>query len=71
MKVNHETRWLALADLVRSIQPTPAGLELDFLRASSYVGKSTSTSGAVAPIMSKLPVKGRHIILVRVIDCCK
>ena len=30
------------ADLVRSIEPTPLGLEMDFVRISSYVGTQSS-----------------------------
>ena len=54
------------ADLARSITPVPDGLHLDFIRASSYHGTSTSTSGVVEVSgTQKIPVKGRHVLLVR------
>lgn len=37
---------LFASDLVRAMQPTPPGLQLDFVRASSYVS-ATSSSGVV------------------------
>ncbi|KAK9863700.1 hypothetical protein WJX84_000103 [Apatococcus fuscideae] len=56
--------FVFMADLVRSIQPVPTGLHVDFARARSYAGKSTLSSGEVDVIMGKLPVRGRHVILV-------
>jgi len=55
-----------MADLIRAIEPVPDGLELDFLRATSY-GSGTSSSGAVTLSMSSLAdedIKGRHLLLV-------
>lgn len=53
------------ADLARSITPVPEGLHLDFIRASSYHGTSTSSSGEVVVATSnKIPVKARHVLLV-------
>lgn len=53
------------ADLVRSIDPLPAGLTMDFLRASSYTGSTTTGQDAVSLEMaSKTSVQGRHILLV-------
>lgn len=56
-----------LADLVRAIHPLPPGLQLEFVRASSY-GARTESSGAVA-LSAELGggadvVVGRHVILV-------
>jgi hypoxanthine phosphoribosyltransferase len=54
-----------MADLVRSIDPCPAGLEVNFIKASSY-GSRTESSGKVSlhhNITDKL-VQGRHVILV-------
>merc|ERR1712130_46233 len=54
-----------LSDLARAITPVPEGLHLDFVRASSYHGTSTSTSGNVEiAATQKIPVKGRHVLLV-------
>lgn len=54
-----------MSDLVRAMEPTPAGLELDFVRASSY-GAGTVSSGKVALTMvGGTDVKGRHVLLVR------
>jgi len=54
------------SDLVRSMDPVPDGLELDFVRASSY-GAATHSSGNVVLSLSTLSnddVAGRHIVLV-------
>jgi len=54
-----------LSDLARSMTPVPDGLHLDFIRASSYHGTSTSTSWLVQVVATqKIPVKDRHILLV-------
>ena len=54
-----------IADLVRSIDPLPAGLTMDFLRASSYTGSATTGQDAVSLEMtSKTSVQSRHILLV-------
>ena len=50
------------------MDPVPEGLELQFIRASSY-GDRTSSSGNVALSLTTCGatgVEGRHIILVRV-----
>lgn len=53
-----------MSDLVRHIDPVPEGLQLDFMRASSY-GSGTSTSGKVAlSTVSSQDVTARHILLV-------
>jgi hypoxanthine phosphoribosyltransferase len=40
-------------------------MELDFLRASSYVGASTTSEEAVSlGLVSKIPVEGRHVLVV-------
>jgi hypothetical protein len=54
-----------MADLVREMDPVPDGLELDFVRASSY-GSGTTTSGVVNLVSSgsSLDVAGRHVLLV-------
>ena len=61
------------ADLVRSIEPLPAGLNMDFLRASSYTGSTTTGQDAVSlGMVSKTPIQGRHILLVEdIIDTGK
>lgn len=51
--------------MVRAIDPLPDGMQMDFLRASSYVGASTSSEDAVSlGLVSKISVAGRHILLV-------
>lgn len=53
------------ADLVRAIQPVPKGLNMDFLRASSYTGAATTGQEAVVMgLVSKISIKNRHILLV-------
>lgn len=56
-----------LADLVRAMDPPPPGLQLEFVKASSY-GAATESSGdvALAAEMGADPA-GRHVLLVR---CC-
>lgn len=51
----------------------PEGMQLDFLRASSYMGASTTGVEAVTlGLVSKIPVEGRHILLVEdIIDTGK
>ena len=54
------------SDLVRAIHPVPDGLEMGFVRASSY-GTGTKTSGNVVLGISTLKdedIRGRHILLV-------
>lgn len=70
--------WMAVtcspgADLVRAIQPIPEGLNMDFLRASSYTGAATTGQDAVVMgLVSKIPIEGRHILLVEdIIDTGK
>ena len=54
-----------MADLVRAIRPLPEGMQLDFLRASSYVGASTTSEEAVSlGLVSKIAVAGRHVLVV-------
>ena len=56
------------SDLVRAIHPVPDGLELGFVRASSY-GAGTKSSGKVVLGISTLrdeDIQGRHILLVRI-----
>lgn len=54
-----------MADLVRAMEPTPEGLQLEFVRASSY-GAGTVSSGKVALSGTLAPadVEGRHVLLV-------
>ncbi|KAK9842539.1 hypothetical protein WJX81_005065 [Elliptochloris bilobata] len=55
--------FLFLADLARSLEPVPEGLEVDFVRASSYRG--TESSGSVAlHLPDSLSVAARHVLLV-------
>lgn len=57
--------FVFMADLVRAIHPVPDGMQLDFVRASSYVGASTSGEDAVSMgLVAKIPAAGRHIIVV-------
>lgn len=54
------------SDLVRAIHPVPDGLEMGFVRASSY-GAGTKTSGKVVLGISTLKdedIQGRHVLLV-------
>ena len=50
-------------DLVRSIEPVPADLDMDFLRISSYVGTQSSGTSTMG-MQSRLPIKGRHVLVV-------
>lgn len=54
-----------MADLVRAIEPVPAGLSLEFIRASSY-GAGTVSSGKVAlgGTLAAADIAGRHVLLV-------
>ena len=57
--------FIYMADLCRAIAPLPDGMELDFLRASSYLGASTTSEEAVSlGLVSKIPVAGRHVLVV-------
>lgn len=59
---------LFFADLVRCLLPVPDGLRLEFVRAKSYHGQDTETSGTVDVRMSTVEeedVRGRHVLLVR------
>lgn len=57
--------FIYMADLVRAIRPLPDGMQLDFLRASSYVGASTTSEEAVSlGLVSKISVTGRHVLVV-------
>jgi len=59
--------FMFTADLVRAMTPHPPGLSVDFLRASSYSGTTstgTVTVGASGGLGTKVPIAGRHIILV-------
>jgi len=61
---------LFFADLVRCLLPVPDGLRLEFIRAKSYHGQNTETSGTVDVCMSTMDeadVRGRHVLLVRVV----
>jgi hypoxanthine-guanine phosphoribosyltransferase len=58
--------YVCVSDLVRSMQPVPEGLTVDFIRASSYGGSATVTSGEVLVAADlKQPLEGRHVLLVR------
>ena len=62
-----------VTDLVRAIDPLPDGTQMDFLRASSYIGVSTTGEEAVSlGLVSKIPISGRHILLIEdIIDTGK
>jgi hypothetical protein len=54
-------------DLLRAVDPVPTGLEVEYVRASSY-GGGTASSGSVALAASTLAkgaLAGRHVIVVR------
>lgn len=54
-----------MSDLVRAVDPPPRGLQLGFVKASSY-GAGTQSSGQVALSGSgELDIAGRHVLLVR------
>lgn len=57
--------FMFTSDLARAIVPVPAGLSVDFFAASSY-GASTESDGEVRVELaaSKVPVAGRHILVV-------
>ena len=56
-------------DLTRAMQPAPVGIEVDYIRASSYHGAATTTSGDVQlTTAGAADVKGRTVILVE--DIC-
>jgi hypoxanthine phosphoribosyltransferase len=56
------------ADLARAMHPLPPGAHLDFVRAASYVGTASTgqvrVGGPTAGLGTKVPVAGRHVILV-------
>jgi hypoxanthine phosphoribosyltransferase len=54
------------SDLLRAIDPVPDGLEMGFVRASSY-GAGTKSSGKVVLGISTIKdedILGRHVLLV-------
>ena len=56
--------FIFLGDLVRQVSPAPDGLNIDFIRASSY-GSSMDSSGNVDICNHfKISVKNRNVILV-------
>lgn len=55
--------FVFMADLVRSIEPVPRDLDMDFIRISSYVGTQSSGDSTMA-MQSRLPIKGRHVLVV-------
>lgn len=58
---------------MRAIEPLPEGLEIDFLRASSYNGAAITGQDVVTMgLVSKIPIHGRHVLLVEdIIDTGK
>lgn len=55
-----------MSDLVREMDPVPEGLQMEFVRASSY-GAGTASSGKVvlgATTLSEADVAGRHVLVV-------
>ena len=60
--------FIFTADLVRAMEPQPAGLAVDFVRASSYVGTAStgrvSVEGLGGGPSTKVPIIGRHVVLV-------
>jgi hypoxanthine phosphoribosyltransferase len=57
-----------MSDLLRCMTPTPKGLQIEFIRASSYHGTSTVSSGEVTLSSSTVQEKdiaGRHVLVVR------
>lgn len=55
--------FIVAADLVRSLNPVPQGLEIEFIAASSY-GSGTETSGRVEVSLRREIVEDRHVLLV-------
>jgi hypoxanthine phosphoribosyltransferase len=62
----HPAMPTCVADLVRAVAPVPQGLQVEFIRASSY-GAGTESSGEVSlktPVQADV-VKDRHVLVVR------
>uniref|UniRef100_A0A7S0REN9 Hypoxanthine phosphoribosyltransferase n=1 Tax=Chlamydomonas leiostraca TaxID=1034604 RepID=A0A7S0REN9_9CHLO len=55
--------FIVAADLLRALHPTPEGMVVEFVHASSY-GAGTETSGRVEVSFNRDVVKGRHVLLV-------
>ncbi len=51
------------ADLVRALHPVPAGMQVEFVQASSY-GAGLETSGKVTISFDVAAVKGQHVLMV-------
>eukprot|EP00891_Asterochloris_glomerata_P004282 jgi/Astpho2/4282/e_gw1.00064.136.1_t len=52
-----------MSDLCRQMQPLPTGLQVDFIRMSSYIG--IQSQGKVAQtLQSKVSLAGRHVLVV-------
>jgi len=59
---------LFFSDIVRCMTPVPDGMRLEFVRAKSYHGDATESSGRVEVSLSTMTagdVAGRHVLLVR------
>ena len=59
---------LFFSDVVRCMTPVPDGMRLEFVRAKSYHGDATESSGRVEVSLSTMTagdVAGRHVLLVR------
>lgn len=52
------------ADLTRAIIPLPRGMNIDFFTASSYGLKGTVSGDVKLSMGGKLPVTGRHVLVV-------
>lgn len=52
------------ADLTRAMLPLPRGMHIDFFTASSYGSKGTVSGDVKLSMGGKLPVTGRHVLVV-------
>lgn len=60
------------ADLARAMSPLPHGMNIDFFSASSYGFKGTVSGDVKLTLGGKLPLAGRHVIVVEdIIDTGK
>ena len=56
--------YIFTADLVRAMRPPPPGMSIDFVRAASYAGTAAASLPRITLTASKIPISGRHVIVV-------